>query len=509
VLAALVAPENEDDRAVVASRPRPPEQVLAAGAREAALVFMVELDAVVAATSRALQAVEPELPGRAREDRVPLGALPHDLETVAGDADVREPREHPLFDHRVARHAEVVDGPETEVHLVARFRFPKDETRALRRVPDDRVTAGPDVSRRFTKVGRSERPDDRANEVHRGIYSVTDKDAPRCAIAMRTVAIARPGGPEVLELTDRPTPNPGPGEVRVRVRAAGVNRADLLQRMGLYPAPPDAPRDVPGLEFAGEIAALGAGVTDTNVGDRVFGLVGGGAYADELVTHARSLSPIPSGMSFTEAAAIPEAFVTAYDAMLGQAELAAGEVVLVQAAGSGVGTAAIQIARAMGARSIATARHREKLDRAKELGANEVVLVEGGRFAADVLRMTKDRGADVVLELVGGGYVSEDVSCAARGGRVVVVGLLAGPTCDLDLATLLRKRITVVGTVLRSRPLEEKILLARTLSKNLLPLFEAGLLRPIVDRVFTLERAGDAHAHMASNEGFGKTVLET
>jgi putative PIG3 family NAD(P)H quinone oxidoreductase len=325
---------------------------------------------------------------------------------------------------------------------------------------------------------------------------------------MRAVVISRPGGPDVLEVAERPLPVPGPGEIRVRVRAVGVNRADLLQRMGFYPAPADAPPDIPGLEFAGEVSAVGPGVTSPCVGDRVMGLVGGGAYAEELVLHARAVSSVPRETSFVDAAAIPEAFVTAYDAMVTQAGLCAGEVALVHAAGSGVGTAGVQIARAVGARPVATARNRDKLDRARELGAGDGVFVEGGRFAAEVLRLTGDRGADVVLELVGGEYVAEDLSCAASGARIVVVGLLAGPRCELDLPKLLYKRITIRGTVLRSRPLEEKILAARLLSTNLVPLFEAKALRPIVDRVFPLDRAGEAHAYMASNDGFGKIVLE-
>ncbi len=312
----------------------------------------------------------------------------------------------------------------------------------------------------------------------------------------------------MLELRDVPTPAPQRGEARVRVRATAINRADLLQRMGAYPAPPDAPKDIPGLELAGEVDAVGEGVTSLKVGDRVFGLVGGGAYAEHAVAHARTLVRMPDGMSFAEAAAIPEAFVTAYDAMVTQGRLAAGETVLVHAAGSGVGTAAIQIARAIGAFVIGTARTPDKLDRARPLGLADAVVATNGRFADEVTTITQGKGVDVVLELVGGGYVAEDLACVTPRGRVVVVGLLAGPRVDLDLALLLRKRIELRGTVLRARPLEEKIDAANLLARNLAPLFATRALEPVIDRVLPFARAAEAHAYVASNDGFGKVVLE-
>jgi putative PIG3 family NAD(P)H quinone oxidoreductase len=325
---------------------------------------------------------------------------------------------------------------------------------------------------------------------------------------MRAIVISSPGGPEVLTLRDVPTPTPARGEVRVRVRATAINRADLLQRIGAYPAPPDAPRDIPGLELAGEVDALGEGVTGLGVGDRVFGLVGGGAYAENVIAHARTLVKIPDGLSFVEAAAIPEAFVTAYDAMVTQGRLSAGETVLVHAVGSGVGTAAVQIARAIGASSIGTARTSNKLDRARPLGMTEGITVEGSSFASKVTAVTRGRGVDLVLELVGGPYVAEDVICMAPRGRLVLVGLLAGTRVDLDLAVVLRKRLEMRGTVLRSRPLEEKIDAANILARHLAPLFATRALEPIVDRVLPLARACDAHAYVASNDGFGKVVLE-
>jgi putative PIG3 family NAD(P)H quinone oxidoreductase len=325
---------------------------------------------------------------------------------------------------------------------------------------------------------------------------------------MRAIVIREPGGPEVLEMREVALPEPSRGEVRVRVRATAVNRADLLQRMGRYPAPPGAPTDVLGLEFAGEVEALGDGVTELARGDRVMGLSGGGAYAEQIVVHARTLARIPEPMSFADAAAIPEAFVTAWDAMVSQAGLSAGETVLVHAAGSGVGTAAVQIARAIGARAIGTTRTPQKVGRARELGLEEAIIVEGGRFAAEVLSRTDERGADVVLELVGGGYVAEDVACLAHRGRLVLVGTMAGARADLDLGLLMRKRAEIRGTMLRSRPLEEKIVAGQALQKHLVPLFAVGTLRPVVDRVLPLARAADAHRLMQNGDLFGKLVLE-
>jgi len=325
---------------------------------------------------------------------------------------------------------------------------------------------------------------------------------------MRAIVIREPGGPEVLELRDVPSPEPSRGEVRVRVRGTAVNRADILQRLGLYPAPPGSPTDIPGLEIAGEVDLVGEGVTHLARGDRVFGIVGGGGYAEQIVVHARALARVPSGMGLTDAAAIPEAFITAWDAMIGQARLTAGETVLVHAAGSGVGTAALQIARAVGARVIGTARTPEKVGRARELGLGEAIVVQGGVFADEVLARTAGRGVDVVVELVGGGYVSEDIACIAPGGRIVIVGAMAGARAEVDLAALMRKRAELRGTVLRSRPIEEKILATRALERHMVPLFAAGALRPVIDRVLPLAQAAEAHRLVQTNDTFGKVVLE-
>lgn len=325
---------------------------------------------------------------------------------------------------------------------------------------------------------------------------------------MRAIVIREPGGPEVLELRDVPSPEPSRGEVRVRVRGTAVNRADLLQRLGMYPAPPGSPPDIPGLEIAGEVDLVGEAVTELARGDRVFGIVGGGGYAEQVVVHARALARVPTDMGLTDAAAIPEAFVTAWDAMIEQAQLRAGETVLVHAAGSGVGTAALQIARAVGARVIGTARTPEKVGRAREWGLGEAIVVQGGVFADEVLARTGGRGVDVIIELVGGAYVAQDIACIAPGGRIVVVGTMGGTLAEVDLAALMRKRVALRGTVLRSRPLEEKILATRALERHLVPLFAGGALRPVIDRVLPLAQAAEAHRLVQKNDTFGKVVLE-
>jgi NADPH:quinone reductase len=324
--------------------------------------------------------------------------------------------------------------------------------------------------------------------------------------AMRAIAITKPGGPDVLALVDRPWPEPSRGEVRVRVRATAVNRADLLQRMGAYPAPADAPPDVPGLEVAGEVDAVGPGVERLAIGDRVFGLVGGGGYAEAIVSHERALARMPDGMSFEEAGAVVEAFVTAHDAIVTQGQLCSGEPLVVHAVGSGVGTAAAQLGRALGAFVIGTARTPEKLERARSLGMNHGIVVEGGKFA-DAVRTTHPEGAAVILELVGGGYVAEDLRCVQTLGRIVLVGLMAGAKAELDLGLVLRKRARIFGTVLRARPLEEKIAAMRAFETQVVPLLARGVVKPVIDCVMPIEDAAKAHERMASNAGFGKIVL--
>ena len=325
---------------------------------------------------------------------------------------------------------------------------------------------------------------------------------------MRAIVIREPGGPEVLELRELPEPEIPYAHVRVRVRFAGVNRADLLQRAGAYPAPPGVPRDIPGLEYAGTIDGVGPGATRFAVGDRVFGLVAGGAYAEKVIVHEREAAPVPEGLSDREAAAAPEAFITAYDALVVRGGLAPGERVLVHAAGSGVGTAAVQVARALGCFVVGTSRTADKLDRCRALGIHAGVVPEKGAFARQVLEATGGRGVDVVIDLVGGDYVRESIAACAPRGRLVLVGLTGGASTEVPLGEVLRKRLTLVGTVLRSRPLEEKIEAARLLERSLAPWLSEGRVRATVDKVFPLAEAGAAHAYVASNAGFGKVLLD-
>jgi putative PIG3 family NAD(P)H quinone oxidoreductase len=324
---------------------------------------------------------------------------------------------------------------------------------------------------------------------------------------MRAIVIREPGGPDVLEVREVATPEPSRGEVRVRVRTAGVNRADILLRLGRYPLPPGAPRSIPGLEFAGEVDALGPEVFDVAAGERVFGLVAGGAYAEYVVVPARGVARVPEALTFEEAGAVPEAFVTAWDAMVDQAGLAAGETVLVHAAGSGVGIAAVELAVAIGARALGTSRTEEKLTRARQLGLHEGVVVGSAPFAPRILALTGGRGVDVVVELVGGSYLAQDLDCLAPRGRVVVVGTLGGAKADLDLHALMLKRAEIRGTVLAARPVEEKITAIRRFERHVVPLLERRAVRPVIDCVMPLERAADAHRVIEKNAAFGKVVL--
>lgn len=329
---------------------------------------------------------------------------------------------------------------------------------------------------------------------------------------MRAIVIREPGGPEVLEIRDVPAPAVYPGTVKIAVALAGVNRADLLQRAGFYPAPPGAPRDIPGLEYMGRVVELGAGVTRHAVGDRVYGLLGGGGYADEVVVHEREAVKVPDHLDDTLAGSVPETWVTAYDALVVRGHLAPGETVLVHAAGSGVGTSGIVLAHALGCTVIGTSRTPDKLARCAALGLAEGIVPttskEGPTFAKAVLDATGGRGVDVVLDLVGGAYTSESLRCLAPKGRIVVVGLTGGREATFELGLLLQKRATIVGTVLRARPIEEKILAAELLAGPVGALLGREGRRPVIDRIFPLAEAGDAHRYVASDASFGKVLLD-
>ncbi len=323
---------------------------------------------------------------------------------------------------------------------------------------------------------------------------------------MRAVLIPRPGGPEVLELRELPEPVPGPDEVLVRVRASALNRADLLQRRGRYPAPPGSPADVPGLEFAGEVERCGDRVAVLRPGDRVMGIVGGGAHAEKLRIHERECVRVPPALAWTDAAAVPEAFSTAWDALFVRAGLLAGEAVLVHAAGSGVGTAAVQLAAAAGARVAGTSRDAGKLRRLAALGVEHALPGDADDLVERV-RLALGGHVDVVLDLLGAGALALDLEVLAPRGRLVLIGTITGSRAEIDLGRVMAKRLTVVGTVLRSRSVEEKIALARDLERTVVPLLAAGRVRPVVDRVLPLDRIAEAHALMERNENFGKIVL--
>ncbi|HEX5871792.1 MAG TPA: NAD(P)H-quinone oxidoreductase, partial [Longimicrobium sp.] len=317
----------------------------------------------------------------------------------------------------------------------------------------------------------------------------------------------RPGGPEVLQMAERPLPEPGPGEIRVRVHASALNRADLLQRRGLYPAPPGAPADIPGLEYAGEVDAVGEGAGLWAVGNRVMGIVGGGGHAEYVVVHEREGIRVPQNLSWEEAASIPEVFLTAYDALFRQLDLTMGERLLILAVGSGVGTAALQLAGAAGATVIGTSRTADKLKRATEMGLEVGVDTSKEDLAEAVNQATYGSGVHAVLDLVGGKLLEASLRVVALRGRVVVVGTTGGSKVEVDLGLLLRRRIHLFGTVLRSRPLEEKIALAREFSNAVLPLISSGRIKPVIDSVFPFDAIRTAHERMEENASFGKIVL--
>jgi putative PIG3 family NAD(P)H quinone oxidoreductase len=313
----------------------------------------------------------------------------------------------------------------------------------------------------------------------------------------------------VVEVREVPDPTPSRGEVLVRVRAAALNRADLLQRRGLYPPPPGTREDVPGLELAGEVVRAGEGVTAWKPGDRVMAIAAGEAQAELALVHERMLLPVPEGLGLEQAGAIPEAGITSHDALFTLGGLRPGWPVLVHAVGSGVATSAVQIAKAAGATVIGTSRTADKLERARALGLDHGILVsrDEPRFAEEVRRLTGRRGVPLVLDFVGAPYAAENLAALAPGGRVVVIGTMGGPKAQVDLGALMRLRGSVIGTVLRPRPLDEKIAATQAFARDVLPLVAAGRVKPVVDEVLPMARAREAHERMERNESFGKLVL--
>lgn len=323
---------------------------------------------------------------------------------------------------------------------------------------------------------------------------------------MRAVVLREFGGPEVLRVAEVPSPVPGPDDLLVDVHHTALNRADVLQRRGQYADPRPGAAPIPGLEYAGVVAAVGERVTEWSVGDEVMGIEAGGCYAEQLVTNARQAMPVPPGLALAEAVAIPEVFVTAWDALVVQGGLTSGRWALVHAGASGVGTAAIQIARAIGAR-IAVTCSAGKADACRELGADVVL----ERSPADWLGALTDHcphGVDVVLDVVGGDEADRNLRAVRSSGRIVQVGLMGGGSVTVDAGRLLAKRVTWIGTVLRARPPEEKIALCRRFVAEILPLFHSGALRPVIDRRFRLDEIADAHRVMESNATIGKLVID-
>ena len=324
---------------------------------------------------------------------------------------------------------------------------------------------------------------------------------------MRAAVITQPGGPEVLQVQEVEEPQPGPDEILVDVKASALNRADLLQRGGRYPGPADVRADIPGLEMAGVVAAVGGRVTGLTPGDRVFALLGGGGYAQRAVIHQAMAVSIPERLDFQEAASMPEVFFTAYDALFNWCRLSMGERALIHAAGSGVGVAAIQLAREAGAVTFGTASSAEKLRRAAELGLDVGINYRDEDFADVVRQKTGGRGVDVVLDVIGAPYWDRNIASMALKGRMVLVGTMGGGQTETNVGALMPKRLSVFGTVLRMRSLGEKIVLTEQFRRHVLPLIESGKVRPVIDRVFPLEQAAEAHRYMETNANFGKIVL--
>ncbi|MGD0316305.1 MAG: NAD(P)H-quinone oxidoreductase [Xanthobacteraceae bacterium] len=323
---------------------------------------------------------------------------------------------------------------------------------------------------------------------------------------MTAIAIRSPGGPEVLTAELRPVPKPDDGETLIKVAAAGVNRPDVMQRMGLYPPPPGAP-DIPGLEIAGEVVACGTGVTRWKEGDRVMALVVGGGYAEFCIAHESHALPVPAGLSLTEAAAIPETFFTVWYNAFERGRLAARETLLVHGGSSGIGTTAIQLAAAFGARVITTAGTAEKCEVCRKLGADVAINYKTDDFVAVTKQATGDRGADLVLDIVGGDYIDRNYEAAAVEGRIVQIAFQSSSRATVDFRRLMFKRLTHTGSTLRARSVADKGAIARAVEAKVLPLIAAGRVKPVIDSTFPLRDAAAAHARMESSQHIGKIVL--
>lgn len=322
---------------------------------------------------------------------------------------------------------------------------------------------------------------------------------------MKAAVIIQPGGPEVLAIQEVETPEPVGDQVRVRVRASGINRADILQRAGGYPAPPGSPSHIPGLEFAGEVDTIGPLVHLWKPGQRVMGLVGGGAQAEYVLVQEGLLVEIPANLDFVHAAGVPEVFMTAHDALFTQAGLQMGERVLIHAAGSGVGTAAIQLAKAVGATVFGTSRTPAKLERARALGLDAGLSAQN--FAAEIQNLSGGQGVHVVLDFIGAAYLEQNLQALNNWGRMVILATLSGTQGSLPIGLLMGKRISLKGVTLRTRTLEEKLAVTRAFATSVLPLLASGKVKPIIEQVFPLAEIGVAHTIMSENQNFGKLIV--
>lgn len=323
---------------------------------------------------------------------------------------------------------------------------------------------------------------------------------------MTAIGLPTPGGPEALVPVERPVPVPGAGEILVKVAAAGVNRPDVMQRKGLYPPPPGAP-DIPGLEIAGEVVALGAGVTRWKLGDKVCALVSGGGYAQYCLADEGSALPVPAGLSMVEAAALPETFFTVWTNVFDLAGLKEGERFLVHGGTSGIGTTAIQLAKAFGATVFTTAGSAEKCEVCRQLGADVAIDYKTDDFVAVVKEKSGGKGVNVILDMVGGSYIARNYEAAAPQARLVQIAFMEGSKVQIDFMRLMLKRLSHMGSTLRSRPKAEKAAIAASLVEKVWPLIEAGKVKPVMDQSFPLEKASEAHARMESSAHIGKIML--
>ena len=323
---------------------------------------------------------------------------------------------------------------------------------------------------------------------------------------MQAVVLEEYGDVDVLGIKEIPIPVPSASEVRIKVAATALNRADLLQRRGLYPGP-EAEFEIPGIEFSGVIESSGENANKYPHGTEVMGIVGGGGYAEYLVVDERQVIPTPSNIDLEEAAAIPEVWITAFDALIDKGQLQPKQKCLIHAGGSGVGTASVQIAKEMGA-DVAVTASAAKLETCQELGADLLINYHTQDFVAEIQGWTATSGVDVILDVVGGDYLERNIACATRQGRIVQVGAMAGAKTEINLGALLQKRLTLIGTVLRSRSIEEKISLAEACASQIVPKFEAGSFKPVIDSRYPFDKIVDAHSYMESNKNIGKILIE-